>query len=98
MMQLRDTINFMISSDWKERFLAEYFQTKIRYEKLHKMIVMREVGRQGFGTPISLDSWKEQAHHMGMYLYELEKQAAVHGIELILPAPESEPDEIQGEV
>jgi len=93
MLQLKDTIKLMISPDWKERFLAEYFQTKIRYEKLHKMIVMREVGRVGFETPIPLDSWKEQAHHMGMYLYELEKQAAIHGIELIPPKPEPELEE-----
>jgi hypothetical protein len=46
------------------------------------MIVMREVGKQTFNTPIPLESWKEQAHHMGLYLYELEKQAAIHGIEL----------------
>ena len=81
-MELKDTIDLMTSSEWTDRFKAEYLQTKIRYEKLHKMIVMREVGRQPFDTPIPLDSWIEQAHHMGMYLYELEKQAAIHGIEL----------------
>jgi len=81
-MELKDTIDLMTSSEWADRFKAEYLQTKIRYEKLHKMIVMREVGKQTFNTPIPLESWKEQAHHMGMYLYELEKQAAIHGIEL----------------
>lgn len=81
-MELKDTVDLMTSADWTDRFKAEYFQLKIRYEKLHKMIVMREVGKQTFNTPIPLESWKEQAHHMGMYLYELEKQAAIHGIEL----------------
>jgi hypothetical protein len=81
-MELKDTVELMISSEWEDRFKAEYLQTRIRYEKLHKMIVMREVGKQTFNTPIPLESWKEQAHHMGMYLYELEKQAAIHGIEL----------------
>ena len=81
-MELKDTVDLMTSADWTDRFKAEYLQTKIRYEKLHKMIVMREVGKQTFNTPIPLESWKEQAHHMGMYLYELEKQAAIHGIEL----------------
>ena len=82
MMKLADTIELMTSADWTDRFVAEYLQTKIRYEKLHAMIVNREVGRVGFETPIPLESWKEQAKHMGLYLYELEKQAAIHGIEL----------------
>ena len=81
-MTLSNTVNYMISGDWKERFLAEYMQTKIRYEKLHKLIVKREVGKIDFDTPIPLESWKNQAKHMGLYLYELEKQAAIHGIEL----------------
>ena len=81
-MELKDTIELMNSSDWKDRFKAEYLQTKIRYEKLHKLIIKREVGRHGFETPIPLESWKEQAKHMGLYLYELEKQAVIHGIEL----------------
>ncbi|MBE5969739.1 MAG: hypothetical protein E7242_05845 [Lachnospiraceae bacterium] len=28
----------MLSEDWKERFKAEYYQTKIRHEKLEKML------------------------------------------------------------
>lgn len=81
-MELKDTIGLMTSQDWRDRFVAEYLQTKIRYEKLHKLIVKREVGKHGFETPIPLESWKTQAKHMGMYLYELEKQAVLHGIEL----------------
>lgn len=38
-MELKDTIKIMNSSDYKERFKAEYYQTKIRYEKLHSMTV-----------------------------------------------------------
>lgn len=81
-MELKDTIGLMTSPDWKDRFVAEYLQTKLRYEKLHKMIVKREAGKIEFDTPIPLESWKAQAHHMGLYLYELEKQAEIHGIQL----------------
>ena len=81
-MELKDTIELMTSEDWKDRFKAEYLQTKIRYEKLHKIIVRREAGKCDFNTPISIDSWKTQAQHMGLYLYELEKQAVIHGIDL----------------
>ena len=34
MKELKDTITGMQSADYKERFIAEYEQTKIRYEKL----------------------------------------------------------------
>lgn len=81
-MELKETVELMTSTDWVDRFKAEYLQLKIRYEKLHKLIVMREAGKHLFDTPITLESWKTQAHHMGLYLFELEKQAAVHGIEL----------------
>ena len=81
-MELKDTIELMSSTDWKDRFIAEYLQIKIRYEKLHKLIVRREVGKIEFNTPIPLASWNEQAYYMGMYLHELEKQAVLHGIEL----------------
>lgn len=81
-MELKDTVLLMINGDWKERFVAEYLQVKIRYRKLHKLIIKREAGKLDFETPIPLESWKAQAQHMGMYLFELEKQAEIHGIEL----------------
>lgn len=37
-MELKDTIDLMNSSDYKDRFKAEYWQVKIRLEKLRKMI------------------------------------------------------------
>jgi len=81
-MELKETVELMTSADWKDRFIAEYLQTKIRYEKLHKLIVRREVGMHDFNTPIPLCSWMDQAEYMGKYLHELEKQAVLHGIEL----------------
>ena len=38
-MELLDTVELMVSDDYKNRMKAEYLQTKIRYDKLHKMIV-----------------------------------------------------------
>ena len=37
-MELKDTISMMESDDYKERFKAEYYQTKIRYTKLKNMV------------------------------------------------------------
>lgn len=37
-MELKDTCSLMMSEDYKERFKAEYYQLKIRYAKLMKML------------------------------------------------------------
>ena len=36
MKELKDTIELMNSRNYRERFIAEYWQLKIRYEKLKK--------------------------------------------------------------
>lgn len=37
-MELKDTVEMMNSSDYKERFRAEYQQVVIRYQKLKAML------------------------------------------------------------
>ena len=81
-MELKDTIEMMNSEDYKERFKAEYYQTKIRYDKLHKMIVKMEAGTCNFAPSCSLEVHKEQAKYMGMYLHVLEVRAQIEKIEL----------------
>ena len=81
-MELQDTIELMQSKDFKERFKAEYYQTKIRYEKLHKMVVKYEAGILNFTPNCSLELLKRQAAAMGNYIYCLEMRALIEGIEL----------------
>lgn len=81
-MELKDTIEMMNSADYKERFKAEYYQTKIRYEKLHKMVVKYEAGTLDFTPNCPLDLLKNQKAAMGGYLYNLEIRAEIEGIEL----------------
>ena len=81
-MELEDTIEMMNSSDYKERFKAEYHQLKIRYEKLHKMCVRYEAGTLNFTPTCSLDLLKDQKKHMGNCLYCLELRAEIEGIKL----------------
>ena len=82
MNDLKDTVELMQSNDYKDRFRAEYYQTKIRYDKLHAMIVKYEAGTLGFEPKCALSLLKEQAANMGKYLYNLEVRAQVEGIEL----------------
>lgn len=81
-MELLDTVELMVSDDYKNRMKAEYFQTKIRYDKLHKMIVKYESNTLDFEPSCSLELLKKQASAMGKYLYCLECRAEIEGIEL----------------
>lgn len=81
-MELKDTIEMMQSADYKERFKAEYHQTKIRYNKLHAMVVKYEAGKLDFTPNCSLELLKNQKSAMGQYLYALEVRAVIEGIQL----------------
>ena len=79
---LNDTVSLMNSDDYKERFKAEYLQTKIRYDKLHKMCVKYEAGTLEFKPSCSLELLKEQKSHMGQYLHCLEVRAEIENVDL----------------
>lgn len=81
-MELKDTIELMTSENYRDRFKAEYLQTKIRYDKLHKMIVKYEAGTLPFEPTCPLQVLKEQAKAMGQYLYQLEVRAELENVEL----------------
>lgn len=81
-MELVETVNLMNSTEYEERFKAEYYQTKIRYDKLHKMIIKYKAGTLTFSPLCSLDLLEEQAKYMGMYLHVLEIRAEIENIEL----------------
>ena len=81
-MELKDTVELMNSSDYKDRFVAEYWQTKIRYTKLHDMIVKYEAVTLDFDPVCPIDLLKTQTHSMGMYLYALEVRAQMENIDL----------------
>lgn len=81
-MELKDTVEMMQSADYKERFKAEYQQTKIRYAKLHNMIVKADAGTLEFTPTCPIALLKDQAAAMGKYLYCLEVRAQIEHIEL----------------
>lgn len=82
MKDLKDTVAMMNSEDYKERFRAEYFQTKIRYEKLHAMTIKYEAGTLNFTPSCSLELLNEQKRHMGNYLHCLEVRAEIEKVDL----------------
>ena len=82
MIELKDTIDMMTSADYKDRFRAEYYQTKIRHDKLRTMLIKHEAGTLGFEPTCPLSLLHEQYKHMGNYISCLEIRAEMEGIEL----------------
>lgn len=87
MKELKNTVELMNSADYKERYKAEYYQTKIRYEKLKAFnnkieaaFYSQEVQEPKHDCPYDL--LKRQQHAMGEYLGVLEVRAVIEGIEL----------------
>lgn len=81
-MELKDTIELMNSDNYKDRFKAEYYQTKIRYDKLHKMLVKYEARTLDFELSCPPEILEDQEYYMKDYLKTLEIRAEIEKIEL----------------
>lgn len=85
-MELKETVELMNSEDYKERFIAEYHQVKIRYEKLknfcNKIEVEEMLGKGVTKHDCPLELLREQKRYMGLYLSILEKRALIENVEL----------------
>ena len=88
--ELKETVELMLSEDYKDRFKAEYYQLKNRYYKLRALVVKYEAGVDT-GSPdyyldfiptTPLNTLMKQATTMRNYLYSLEKRAVFEHIEL----------------
>lgn len=74
--------DLIISSDYKARFVGEYVELKIRYNKLHKMLIKHEAGTLGFEPTCDISILEDQAYYMGNYLKQLEIRAEIEKITL----------------
>lgn len=81
-MEFIDTVDSMCSANYKDRLRAEYWQTKIRYEKLHRVTIQYEAGTLPITPVCSLDLLKEQKSAMGAYLHALEVRAEIENVDL----------------
>lgn len=90
-MELKHTVELMNSECYKDRFVAEYVQTKIRYEKLKAFnnkieaaestqYMAKAIPMPTHDCPLSL--LREQQMCMGQYLHILEVRAVIEGIDL----------------
>lgn len=85
-MELKDFEWYVNSQDYRERFFGEYWQTKIRYEKLKafnnkiEAAIITETEEPKHDCPLAL--LKQQQHAMGEYLHILEIRAEIENINL----------------
>lgn len=80
--ELKDTVSMMGSTDYKERFKAEYTQVCIRYWKLKAMLDKWDAGKLDFTPTCPRGVYNFQIRAMADYIASLEARAAIEGIEL----------------
>lgn len=81
-MELKDTVVMMESSDYQERYKAEYYQLKVRVEKLVAMLEKYAAGTLSFTPSCSYEVLFEQLVYMRGYMRILKERAKVEGVAL----------------
>ena len=87
-MELESTVDLMISEDYQDRFIAEYWQLKIRRDKLKKFIQQIEIANDYYNgenepahdCPVQL--LKDQLYYMDALMDILDKRRIIEHITL----------------
>ena len=81
-MNMKDTVALMLSDDYKERFKAEYWQLRNRYNKLVDMLDRMDDGTLKFTPTCPRSTYYLQINSMKDYLAILEARAVMERVEL----------------
>lgn len=79
---LIDTKEMMTSTDYKERFKAEYYQLLIRYKRLKAMLEKWDSGTLNFVPTCPRSTYSLQINAMEQYISVLEARAKMENVEL----------------
>lgn len=82
MKTLKETVELMTSSDYRERFVAEYEQLVIRYKGLRNMLDKWDRSELDFTPICPRSTYNMQIKAMTDYIAVLEARAVMEGIEL----------------
>lgn len=82
-MELKDTVQQMLSEDYKDRFKAEYYQVKIRYDKLVDMLDRWDKGQLLFSPTCPRELLWRQVTVMEDYMDLLIERSIAEGIDLL---------------
>lgn len=92
---LAETSKFMSSDDYKERFIAEYMQLKIRTEKLENYLAkcwakvhcdsfeLSQKLEKEYPHDCTLDLLKQQLDKMREYLFVLKQRSVIENLNII---------------
>ena len=75
-MELKDTVELMLSDDYRDRFKAEYQQVKIRKEKLEAYI--KKIKKENIPHDCPIDLLMKQLDIMIDYMFILSKRAYMY--------------------
>lgn len=81
-MELRETVDGMLSDDYRERFVAEYQQLDIRQEKLTDLLSKMDAGELEFEPDCPRRLLQEQASLQSKLKLVMMERAACEGIKL----------------
>lgn len=81
-MELKDTVEMMLSEDYKERFKAEYYQIITRYNKLNNLLNKFDNGNLEFSLSCPRALYDAQIKAMEDYIYILKVRALIENIDL----------------
>ena len=82
---LQVTSEMMNSKNYKDRFIAEYFQVKIRLDKLKQMLKKWDEDNLDFFPACPRSTYDMQVEAMTYYKNVLEARARIEQIVLVLP-------------
>ena len=82
MKTMKETSEMMLSADYKERFIAEYWQAVNRYKSLRKLLYKWDNGDLNFSPTCPRSTYNMQMRAMTDYISILESRAVMEGIEL----------------
>lgn len=81
-MELKDTVDLMLGTDFKDRFKAEYYQLDNRIAGLQRMLKGYKEGTLEFTPNCPYRILYEQLMYMKAYRDVLEARAKIENIEL----------------
>ena len=79
---LKDTVDIMVSDDYKDRFIAEYAQTYLRAQKLELLLIDYRNKTLDFIPTTDINTLTDQLTYMNRYVLILQKRAKLEGITL----------------
>ncbi len=81
-MELKNTVDLMLGTDFKDRFKAEYYQLDNRINGLQRMLKKYEEGTLEFTPNCPYEILFEQIVYMKLYRGVLDERAKIENIEL----------------